>query len=103
MSFGEFNLDKTKRFRFGRLATLLYIVSLLGLGFIGFSYSLFPEYVTPILLIIVFGLVGIAVRFYIGRNEYFDRSDKTYVIAGRSRSVLVLFSVFRCSQTYLRI
>jgi len=63
---GEFNLDKRKTFVFGRLATMLYLISLLGLGFIGFSYSLFPDYVTPILLITVFGLAGLLFGFISG-------------------------------------
>ena len=59
LSLSNLNLDRRKRYTFGRIATGLYLISLFGLGFIGFSYQIFPEYLTPVLLITIFGLAGI--------------------------------------------
>jgi membrane protease YdiL (CAAX protease family) len=60
------NLNSNRQFVFGRLATALYFISLIGLGWIGFSYSLFPEYTVPVLLVLVFGLAGLMFAFTSG-------------------------------------
>ena len=56
----------SKPFYFGRLAVGLYVISLVGLAWIGFSYSLFPAYTVPVLLLISFGITGLTLAFAFG-------------------------------------
>ena len=66
-------IDRQRTFVFGRLAVAFYIISLLGLGWIGFSYNIFlteslsfGEYALPVLFILIFGLTGLTLAFASG-------------------------------------
>ena len=65
MSFQQLRLN-VNQYNFGGLAVGLYLISLLGLGWIAFQYSLFPLYTIPILLTVVFGVAGITLAFASG-------------------------------------
>ena len=65
-NFNPEQFEGNKQFNFGRLATGFYLIALLGMGFIGFSYSLFPTYTVPILLIISFSISALALAFNTG-------------------------------------
>ena len=55
-----------KTFYLGRLGASLYLLALVSMGWIGFSYSLFPNYTVPILLIIAFSIGGLVLAFATG-------------------------------------
>ena len=87
MSFQQLRLN-VNQYNFGGLAVGLYLISLLGLGWIAFQYSLFPLYTIPILLTVVFGVAGITLAFASGGLNVSVRPIRLTTLA------VVIMSVF---------
>lgn len=87
MSFQQLRLN-INQYNFGGLAVGLYLISLLGLGWIAFQYSLFPLYTIPILLTVVFGVAGITLAFASGGLNVSVRPIRLTTLA------VVIMSVF---------
>jgi len=92
MAFNRLDINRNQ-YQFGRLAFALYFVSLLGLGWIGFGYSLFPIYTIPIILTLVFGITGIAFAFASGGLRIDAGGFKLQLIAIAITSIFIVITL----------
>jgi len=92
MSFQQLRLN-INQYNFGGLAVGLYLISLLGLGWIAFQYSLFPLYTIPILLTVVFGVAGITLAFASGGLNVSVRPIRLTALAWVIMSVFMILTL----------
>ena len=92
MSFARLDI-RNNSYVFGRLAVALYLISLIGLGWIGFQYSLFPAYTIPIILTVVFGVAGLVFAFASGALTFTSRPVTLQLFVLGITSVFIIIAL----------